>query len=70
MICIHFNVLARYFKCMMIYICVDKECLKCIIGMARLDIAGDGIGTIYRDQVGTAMDGVNMNNCEVRCMVG
>ena len=66
----HFNVLACYFKCMMIYIFVDIECSKHIVGMARLDIVGDSIGTIYRDQMGAAMDGINVNNCEVGCMVG
>jgi len=55
---------------MMIYIFVDIECSKRIVGMARLDIVGDSIGTIYRDQMGAAMDGINVNNCEVGCMVG
>ena len=64
------NALAHYFKCMMIYIFVDIECSKHIIGMVRLDITGDGIGTVYGDQVGTVMDGIDMNNHEVRCMVG
>ena len=55
---------------MMIYIFVDIECWKHIIGMVRLDITGDGIGTIYGDQVGATMDGIDMNNHEVMCMVG
>ena len=69
--CIYeYNVLIGYFKCMIVYIFVDIKCSKCIIGMVRLDIAGDGIGTIYRDQVGATMDGINVNNREVGCVVG